>query len=98
MSDDYERFRLWFDKADGRTTYGVYPDQRFYAMQYEGDQREEVDALRSIVEGFSEWCKVNYLSKRQGLPEAALPEELLQYVRKEAKRGKSKAKPDSAEG
>lgn len=71
--------RLWFDKADGKTIYGVFTDQRFYSSEYVAPD-DEKDAVRfyiDVLESYSNWCKANYLGIRAGQQQIPLPAELI---------------------
>jgi hypothetical protein len=71
--------RLWFDKADGKTLFGVFTDQRFYSSQFEETYEGEADDLRALVdlfEQYTKWCKDNYLERRAGNPQIPLPTDL----------------------
>ena len=71
--------RLWFDKADGKTIYGVFTDQRFYSSEYVGpdDEKAAVRFCMDVLETYSEWCKANYLGIRAGQPQLPLPADLI---------------------
>lgn len=68
--------RLWFDKADGKTMYGVFPDQRFYSSEFLETYAGEAADVRELVDilaVYSEWCRLNYLERRAGRDQIPLP-------------------------
>jgi len=92
--------RLWFDKADGKTTYNVYPDQRFYSVEFtpsEDGELEQVQFLTEVCEQFSEWCKANYRFIQQGTGGIVLPPELMMVTNRmrEADDGESATQQDT---
>ena len=99
--------RLFLDKADGKTTFGLYPDQRFYAVELPNAD-EEVRRFVEMVAFYEQWCKSAYTQVRQGLPVPEFPEALriaarttFEEKKEVTPRGKTKATKahtDSAEG
>lgn len=71
--------RLWLDKADGVTTYGLYPDQRFYSVEY-ADSNDVVLAFREYVLEYNDWCKAAYVATREGVELPPFPVSLVDIV------------------
>lgn len=58
--------RVWLDRYQGREEFGVFSDQKFYSVEYDGPNKDDVIAFAEKVAEFNAWCKAGYLEKRAG--------------------------------
>jgi hypothetical protein len=68
--------RVWLDKAQLQEVYGAFAEQKFYSVEYLGDDVESVKTLATVVAHFQEWAKEAYLQARMGNPTPPLTEPL----------------------
>ncbi len=51
---------IYLDRVAEREFYGIFPDQRFYSVEYRGELPDEVAAFAAQVTEFEAFCKEAY--------------------------------------
>lgn len=69
--------RLWLDRVQGREEFGLFPDSRFYSVEFVSDDKERISAFLEKVATYRRWARDSYLEQRAGREALPFPEELL---------------------
>jgi len=72
--------RIWIDRVQGKEMFLPALTQKFYSVEYEGPNKEEIMAFTEKVEEFALWARDAFRASRAGdapppVPEYILPEQ-----------------------
>ena len=81
MPKTKEDTRLWLDKQQGQEVFSIFPDQRFYSVEYPGEDTDKIVAFLEKKLEFDAWCRDAFHAVQQGAEIPPLPAFLLEEVK-----------------
>ena len=65
--------RLWLDRVQGQEVFGLFTDQKFYSVEYKGEQTEELQSFLHDLNLYQEWARESFLNARAGIEMPEFP-------------------------